>query len=189
MALTRKFLKALGIEEDKVEEIIAAHGETVTALKDQIEEAGKGAETLTAVTKERDRLQADIAKMQEASGDAEKVRAEFDAYRQKVEAERATAGKAALLTDALRAAGVQRESALKLLLRAADMDALTIADGKLTNADVAVAALRGEYGDLFGEEREQGVPRTQPPVGGGADLDALPDEDYYKAIRGRAKPD
>ena len=33
MALTRKFLKALGIEDEKVDEIISAHTETVDALK------------------------------------------------------------------------------------------------------------------------------------------------------------
>ncbi len=33
MAMTHKFLKALGIEDDKAEEIIAAHLETVNAIK------------------------------------------------------------------------------------------------------------------------------------------------------------
>ncbi len=36
MALTRKFLAALGIEDDKVDEIIQAHTETVNGLKDEI---------------------------------------------------------------------------------------------------------------------------------------------------------
>ena len=35
MALTRKMLKAMGIEEEKIDEIIDAHTETVNALKDQ----------------------------------------------------------------------------------------------------------------------------------------------------------
>ena len=34
MALTRKFLKAMGIEDDKIDQIIDAHTETVTALKE-----------------------------------------------------------------------------------------------------------------------------------------------------------
>ena len=48
MALTRKFLRALGIEDDKVEEIIGAHLETVNPLKDERdnlkEQADKAAE-------------------------------------------------------------------------------------------------------------------------------------------------
>ena len=35
MSLTRKFLSALGIEDDKVDEIISAHTDTVNALKEQ----------------------------------------------------------------------------------------------------------------------------------------------------------
>ena len=35
MALTRKFLTAMGIEDDKIDEIITAHSETVNALNCQ----------------------------------------------------------------------------------------------------------------------------------------------------------
>ena len=35
MALTRRSLKAMGIEDEKIDEIIAAHAETVDALKEQ----------------------------------------------------------------------------------------------------------------------------------------------------------
>ena len=41
MALTRKFLKALGIEDDKVDEIITAHSDTVNALEDGRADADK----------------------------------------------------------------------------------------------------------------------------------------------------
>ena len=33
MSLTRKMLKAMGIEEEKIDQIIEAHSETVDALK------------------------------------------------------------------------------------------------------------------------------------------------------------
>ena len=36
MALTRKCLSALGIEAEKIDEIISAHTETVDGLKDEI---------------------------------------------------------------------------------------------------------------------------------------------------------
>ena len=42
MALTRKMLRAMGIEDEKADEIIEAHAETVDALKQQIADAGKG---------------------------------------------------------------------------------------------------------------------------------------------------
>ena len=35
MSLTRKMLKAMGIEDEKIDQIIEAHTETVDALKEQ----------------------------------------------------------------------------------------------------------------------------------------------------------
>ena len=42
MALTRKFLSALGIEEAKIDEIISAHADTVNALKEQRLQSRRG---------------------------------------------------------------------------------------------------------------------------------------------------
>ncbi|MEE6208498.1 MAG: hypothetical protein VZR95_10630, partial [Alphaproteobacteria bacterium] len=55
MALTRKFLTALGIEADKIDEIINAHSETVEALKSEIDTYKGKAEQL-------DKAQADLEK-------------------------------------------------------------------------------------------------------------------------------
>ena len=52
MALTRKFLAALGIDNDKVDEIIQAHTDTVNGLMDEIEKYKADAEKLPAVEKE-----------------------------------------------------------------------------------------------------------------------------------------
>ena len=103
MALTRKFLKALGIEEDKIEEIVTAHGETVAGLKDEIEKAKQGAESLAAVAEERDKLKQRVEALEKASGDAAKVQADFDAYKKQIETDKANAGKKALVKKALEA--------------------------------------------------------------------------------------
>ncbi|MEE8717538.1 MAG: hypothetical protein SOI24_10925 [Coriobacteriales bacterium] len=42
MALTRKMLRAMGIEDEKADEIIEAHAETVDALKQRIADAVRG---------------------------------------------------------------------------------------------------------------------------------------------------
>ena len=38
MALTRSFLKSLGLDEDKIESVIEAHSETVSALNQKYSE-------------------------------------------------------------------------------------------------------------------------------------------------------
>jgi hypothetical protein len=52
MALTRKFLKAMGIEEEKIEQIIDAHTETVNALKEERDNFKADAEKLPNVQKQ-----------------------------------------------------------------------------------------------------------------------------------------
>ena len=60
MALTRTFLKSIGIEGDKIDPIIEAHADTVEGLKAKIAEASTDAETAKATTAERDKLKADL---------------------------------------------------------------------------------------------------------------------------------
>ena len=58
MALSRKFLSALGIEADKIDEIINAHTETVDGLKDELSKAKTEAGKLPAIRKELEDLKA-----------------------------------------------------------------------------------------------------------------------------------
>ena len=51
MALTRKFLSALGIEADKIDEIINAHSETVDALKEERDNFKSNAEKYADIQK------------------------------------------------------------------------------------------------------------------------------------------
>ena len=61
MALTRKFLEALGIEQAKIDEIISAHTEVTNALKadrdSYKEKAEKYDETKTEWDKEKSELE------------------------------------------------------------------------------------------------------------------------------------
>ena len=62
MALTRKFLKAMGIEEEKIEEIISAHSETVTGLKEEAEKYKADAEKLPSVQAALDKANETVSK-------------------------------------------------------------------------------------------------------------------------------
>lgn len=97
MALTRKFLKAMGVEDEKIDEIINAHTETVDGLKEQIKNASNGAADLEAITQERDTLQQELETLRQSKGDATEVQAAFDSYKATVEKEKATALKKAAM--------------------------------------------------------------------------------------------
>ena len=51
MSLTRKMLKAMGIEEEKIDQIIEAHTESIDALKEQRDQYKVDAEKLPALQK------------------------------------------------------------------------------------------------------------------------------------------
>ena len=64
MALSRKWLATLGVDEDVIDKIVIAHGETVSGLKDEIADLEKykaDAEKLKAVNKELSDLKAKVA--------------------------------------------------------------------------------------------------------------------------------
>lgn len=77
MAFTRKFLTALGIEPDKVDEIMSAHVEVTDALKAQINDSKDEADKLTKVQAELDKLKASQKEQAERLSAAEKERDEI----------------------------------------------------------------------------------------------------------------
>ena len=162
MALTRKFLKALGIEDDKIDEIVAAHGETVTALKAEIDEAKQGASGLDAVTKERDRYKADLEALKQTSGDAAKVQADFDAYKAQVEKDKTAALKGAALDAVLKEAGVERESFRAQLKKGWDMDTIELEDGKVKDKAALISRIKADYPDFIGTAHTEGTKPLTP---------------------------
>lgn len=77
MAFTRKFLTAMGIESEKVDEIMAAHVEVTDALKAQINDSKDESDKLTKVQAELDKLKASQKDMAEKLSAAEKERDEI----------------------------------------------------------------------------------------------------------------
>lgn len=166
MALTRKFLKALGIEEDKIEEIITAHGETVAALKDEIGKAEQSAKDSAAAAEERDKLQKRVEALEKANGDAAKVQADFDAYKQQVETDKANAGKKALIKKALEEAHAN-PAAIDLMLGTVDLDKVELDGESLKDTEAVLKPIKEAHAALFGEIKPAGTPPLNPPAGDG----------------------
>lgn len=78
MSLTRKFLGAMGIESDKIDEIINAHRETVDGLKEELDKYKPDAEKLADVQKELNKYKADSEKLAEIEKDFDKYKADSE---------------------------------------------------------------------------------------------------------------
>lgn len=159
-------MKALGIEEDKIEEIITAHGETVAALKDEIDKAEQSAKDSAAAAEERDKLQKRVEALEKTSGDAAKVQAEYDAYRQQVETDKANAGKKALIKKALEDAHAN-PAAIDLMLGTVDLDKVELDGEALKDAEAVLKPIKEAHAALFGTVEPKGTPKVDPPAGNG----------------------
>ena len=183
MALTRKLLQSMGIEAEKIDQIIEAHSETVDALKSERDgfkaDADKYAEAQANVT----RLSDELKTAKNNGTDAAKVQAAFDAYKQQIETERTNAAKTSAIKTALKAAGVQRDEFAALLMSQIDLNAVEI-DGEKVKDTAFIDGLKKTYSGCFATAQESGVDRVTPPSGGssGNNLDDLDDATYYKTV-------
>ena len=101
MALTRKFLAALGIEGDKVDEIINAHTDVTDALKEERDRYKADAEKLPAVEDELNAFKEKAAGEDPYKEKFEKLQAEYDSFKADVEAKATTAQKEKAFRQAL----------------------------------------------------------------------------------------
>lgn len=169
MSLTRKFLSAFGIEEDKVDEIIKAHTETVDALKEQRDAYKADAEKLPAVQKELDDLKAAAEK---GDKDPYKVKYEalkedFDKFKNEQKEKETHAKKESAYKALLEEAGIS-EKRIASVLKVSDVDAIEFAeDGKVKDADTLKASIKKEWEDFIVTKDTQGAPTATPPAGSG----------------------
>ena len=163
MALTRNYLKSMGLTEEQVNAIIENHTDSIDGLKAELATARAAAETVEALTKERDELNDKLSK----AGDAAKVQAEFDAYRQQVQTEKANAAKSEAVRKALKASGVQREEFLDLLMGKVELDKVEMDGDAVKDEASFVAPFKASYAGCFASESEQGTKLQNPPSGGG----------------------
>lgn len=169
MALTRKFLSALGIDADKVDEIINAHAETVDGLKEQVRQFKEDAEKLPTVQKQLDELKAAAEKSDKDPFKVkyEAIKEEFDSFKKGIEAKETKSKKEAAYKALLKGAGVS-EKRIDAVLRVTDLDGMKLdADGNLENADDLKNNIKEEWADFIVTSGQKGADTPTPPKGGG----------------------
>lgn len=169
MALTRKLLATMSIEEDKVDQIIEAHSDTVNALKEQIATYKTDAEKLPAVQKELDELKAAAEK---SDKDAYKVKyealkEEFDDYKEEVQAKETHAKKENAYRELLKEVGVS-EKRINAVLKVSDFDSIELdGEGNVKDADKLKDGIRTEWEDFIVTTQSTGATTATPPTGNG----------------------
>ena len=184
MSLTRKMLKAMGIEEEKIDQIIEAHSETVDSLKADRDSYKEDAEKLKDVQKELDDLK--------AKGDDgwkekhDRLKEEFDQYKNDVQEKETKAAKEAAYRAILKDANLS-EKGIEKAIKYAEWDKIELGeDGKLKDANDHIKAVREEWAEYVTTTTTTGAKTSTPPANtGGAKLTKA--EIYAKDEHGRYK--
>lgn len=167
MALTRKMLKAMGIEDEKVEQIIEAHTETVTALKDERDAFKADAEKLPTVQKELDELKATDNKEDTYKVKYDALKEEFDSFKKEQSEKELRVKKEQAYKVLLQEAGVS-EKRVDAVLKVSDVDSIELnEDGSVKDADNLKEGIETEWADFIVRKETQGTQTSTPPQGSG----------------------
>lgn len=168
MALTRKMLKAMGIEEEKIDQIIDAHTETVEGLKEKAESYRADAEKLIGVQKELDDLKQDGGDWQTKF---EKEHADFEAYKSDITAKEIKAAKTEAFKALLKGAGIS-EKRVDAIVKITDIEGIELtAEGNIKDAEARTKSIKEDYAEFITKTRETGAETAKPPVNNNSNED------------------
>lgn len=171
MALTRKMLAALGIEADKIDEIISAHSETVSAVKEERDSFKADADKLATVEKQLETANAELEKFK--SGDWEKkytdLKAEYDTYKTDVETKATKVAKETAYRKLLKDTGVN-EKRLDTIMKVTTLENIELDEnGAIKGADELTKSIQTEWADFITTEGRQGAETAKPPANNGGE--------------------
>lgn len=163
MAFTRKYLAALGIEAEKIDEIISAHVEVVEGLK-----------------KERDDLTARLGEVEAQNEEIKnngneqytKLKKEFDDYKTDVANKETRANKTQAYVDLLKSAGVS-EKRIAAIVKVSDIDGLELDEnGKIKDEKAQSDKIKNDWAEFIETKQVQGAVTPTPPQsnGGGSTM-------------------
>lgn len=166
MALSRKFLKGMNLTDEQVDSIIEAHAETVNGQKADIERLQNEVERLQEAAQELDDLKAHGN--DRAVEKYEKVKKEFDEYRQATEAKETKAAKESAVRAYYQSKGITGKS-LDIAMRGsgAEINGVELEDGKIKDTTQLDGLIGGDFAGLVTRTEVTGAQTATPPANNG----------------------
>ena len=179
MALSRRMLSAMGLEADKIEQIIEAHTETVTGLKQQnddlSDQLAKAKEAVSAdsgklkdVQKELDDLKAQVEADNKAreGKDYDALKQEYENYKAEVQEKAVKSAKEKAFRNLLSDMKVS-DKGTNMILKYMGVSGIELdEDGKLKDATALRKAVKEDWGDYIPTVETKGADTKQPPTDG-----------------------
>lgn len=198
MALTRKFLKALEIEDDKIDQIIEQHVSSMDAVKserdelrDQVSKLSKVQEELDEVTKERDSLKKSSDENASYKEKYESERTAFSEYKKEVDDERVKNKKATAYMALLKKAGVRDDkegNRYSQITKLAKFDEIELDEnGSIKDEDKVLESIKKDWSGFIGKKSEEGANIETPPDNPGGNTMTIEQIDAIEDTAARQK--
>lgn len=175
MSLTRKALVAMGIDSEKIDQIIEMHTETVDALKGERDNAlsdvkkyKADADKLAEVEKELSDLKVKQGQPDVYKDKYDKLKSEYEAYKGEVSAKETKAAKTKAYREMLKEIGIS-EKRLDSVMKVADLDSIELDEnGAIKDVDGLKKSAKDEWSDFIVSEGQKGAQTPTPPsnIGG-----------------------
>lgn len=169
MALTKaqvkEILSAAGVPTENVDsavtKIMDGHLTSINALREERDGYRADADKLKDVQKELDELKA------KGDPDWEKKyndeHSAFETYKETINKEKATAEKAKLYRELLKANKVS-EKQIDAIMRVTDLEKVSVKDGKLEGEDALSESIKSDWAGFIQSESQSGAKVEQPPA-------------------------
>lgn len=171
MAFTRKFLSALGIDADKVDEIMSAHAEVVDGLKNDRDSYRAKAEKAEALEKENGELKkaAEDFKADGYEAKYKDIKKQFETYKADIAAKETDAARAKALESYLEAANIKGTNLKLAMMAAAEVKSKIELDdnGKIKDTKALDDLIKGDFAGLVANPTKQGYNAANPPANNG----------------------
>lgn len=174
MALTKKMLQAMEISDDKIEQILDAHGDTVKGLTDTRDTLQSELDKANAELKRLENVEKDLvkanAKLEEVSDMEQKYKAlekEYSDYKADVVEKTTKASKEKAYRDLLSKANIS-EKRHDSIIKVTDLNSVILdKDGNVKNSDELLKDIESEWSDFKVTETKQGANVANPPSNNG----------------------
>ena len=174
MALTRKFLDGMGLEEKQVESIIEANAASIEGIKADRDKYKELAEKVPDLQKQLEEAKS----ASKSGGEWEKkyndVQKAFDDFKKTIATEKADAEKAKAYRGMLAKAGID-PSVIDDIMAVTKLDGVEMEDGNLKGAEDLEKAAKEKWSRFVVKKVTKSEPPATPPKGGNVPEGADPE--------------
>lgn len=189
MAFTRKMLKALGIEDDKIEQIMDAHTEVTESLKQERDTAKAAADELDKVKDELDKAKQSLKDADKNGKDLQSKydteHAEFEKLKNEITAKATKEKTDKAITEWAKSHGYSEAGAKKIAKYGGYGERIKFdKDGKPTNLDELESDIAAEWGEYKGDIKTDTHQNSNPITSGTAPKKSVAAQ-YYAEYQNR----